>query len=55
MSGIKQAEEDVKAGRIRDYSVFLKELKKVWRNIGSESQGLLKKTSANLMPKQKED
>jgi len=28
MSGIKQAEEDVKVGRVRDYSVFLKELKK---------------------------
>jgi len=28
MSGIKQAEEDVKVGRVRDYSVFIKELKK---------------------------
>ena len=28
MSGMKQAEEDVKVGRVRDYSVFLKELKK---------------------------
>jgi hypothetical protein len=28
MSGIKQAEEDVKAGRVRDYSEFFKELKK---------------------------
>ncbi len=28
MLGIKQAEEDVKVGRVRDYSVFLKELKK---------------------------
>jgi len=28
MSCIKQAEEDVKAGRVRDYSEFFKELKK---------------------------
>jgi hypothetical protein len=28
MSCIKQAEEDVKMGRVRNYSVFLKELKK---------------------------
>jgi len=28
MSGIKQAEADVKVGRVRDYSVFIKELKK---------------------------
>lgn len=28
MLGIKQAEEDVEAGRVRDYSEFLKELKK---------------------------
>jgi len=28
MSGIKQAEEDVEAGRVRDYSEFLKELKR---------------------------
>ena len=28
MKAIKEAEEDVKAGRIRDYSEFLKELKK---------------------------
>lgn len=28
MLGIKQAEEDVKVGRVRDYSVFIKELKK---------------------------
>jgi hypothetical protein len=28
MSCIKEAEEDVKAGRVRDYDEFLKELKK---------------------------
>jgi len=28
MSCIKQAEEDVKVGRVRDYSVFIKEMKK---------------------------
>jgi PHD/YefM family antitoxin component YafN of YafNO toxin-antitoxin module len=28
MSRIKEAEEDVKAGRVRDYDEFLKELKK---------------------------
>lgn len=28
MSCIKQAEEDVEAGRVRDYGEFLKELKK---------------------------
>jgi hypothetical protein len=28
MSCIKEAEEDVKAGRVRDYYEFLKELKK---------------------------
>jgi hypothetical protein len=28
MSAIKRAEEDVEAGRVRDYSEFLKELKK---------------------------
>jgi hypothetical protein len=28
MSSIKQAEEDVEAGKVRDYSEFLKELKK---------------------------
>ena len=28
MKSIKEAEEDVKAGRVRDYDEFLKELKK---------------------------
>lgn len=28
MKSIKKAEEDVKAGRVRDYNEFLKELKK---------------------------
>ena len=28
MSALKQAEEDVKAGRVRDYDDFLKELRK---------------------------
>jgi len=28
MKSIKKAEEDVKAGRVRDYDEFLKELKK---------------------------
>jgi hypothetical protein len=27
MASIKQAEKDVKAGRVRDYAEFLKELK----------------------------
>lgn len=48
MTSIKQAEKDIKTGRVRDYEEYARAR---WRNISSKSQELLKKTSANSILK----
>ena len=42
MKSIKEAEEDVKAGRVRDYDEFLKGAEEGWGDMGLKSRELEK-------------